>query len=517
MGQISAGRERLAGLDVTAALARAMAWVPRIWNRDHTVWQPEPDECADRLGWLDCPTDFADEVGALQAFADEATAGGITHALLVGMGGSSLYPEVQTRVLDRTRPGLELQVLDSTDPAAVRRVREELPWERTLLIVSSKSGTTIETRSHLETFWDVLTDRVGAGAGRQVVAITDPGSALAELGRERGFRRVFENPPDIGGRYSALSWFGLVPGALYGADVGRQLAAARDMADASRSTDPDANAPARLGAALGAAHTTGRDKLTLVLPDELAAFAAWIEQLVAESTGKAGVGILPVVDEPLGPPEVYGDDRLFVAWGASQGLDALAAAGHPVIELPDTGQAGLGGEVFRWEFATAVAGGLLGVNPFDQPDVAAAKEATSRVLEAGLTAVEPGDPRDLLSQVPAGGYVAVTAFVDPGGDAVARLRDTCVRLRDRLQVPVTLGIGPRYLHSTGQLHKGGPPTGVFLQVVGEDPLDVPIPGRPYGFATLKQAQATGDLEALRRRGLPAARVTVDSLAAASSG
>ncbi len=503
--------ERLGALEIDEPLARVRSLVPRIWDRDHTVWQDDPREVADRLGWLDLPDDFGAHVDALQTFANGVRTDGLTHALLVGMGGSSLYPEVQARLFGDDADGLELHVLDSTDPAAVRRAHRQLPMDRTLLIAASKSGTTAETRAHLAYFWDVLTDLRGVEAGRQAVAITDAGSDLDELGRVRSFLQVFENPRDIGGRYSALSYFGLVPGALLGVDVGGQLASARAMAQAARSPDLDRNGPARLGAILAAAHAAGRDKLTLLLPDPVRAFGDWVEQLVAESTGKHGVGILPVVGEPVGPPEVYGDDRLFVSWGATTGLDALVDAGHPVVELPYDGPDGLGGEVLRWEFATAVAGALLDINPFDQPNVAAAKQATGRVLDEGLPTVEEVDADTLLDQVRPGDYVAITAFVDPGAPVVAALEETRVRLRDRLHVPVTLGIGPRYLHSTGQLHKGGPPSGVFLQVVGDDEDDVSIPGKRYGFSTLKHAQAAGDLEALQDAGLRVGRVPLAQL------
>ena len=510
MTEVGPGTERLGSLDIDEALARGRSLVPRMWDRDHTVWQDDPKEVADRLGWLDLPEDFAAHVDALEAFARNARGEGFTHVLLVGMGGSSLYPDVQARIFDDA-DGLELHVLDSTDPAAVLRTHHALPMDRTLLVAASKSGTTAETRAHLSYFWDVLTDLRGVEAGHQAIAITDAGSELDELGRVRSFRQVFENPRDIGGRYSALSYFGLVPGVLHGADVGRQLAAARDMARAARSPDLERNAPARLGAILAAAHAAGRDKLTLLLSDAVAPFGDWVEQLVAESTGKHGVGILPVVGEPMGPPEVYGDDRLFVSWGATAGVDALVDAGHPVVELPFGGAEDLGAEVFRWEFATALAGALLDINPFDQPNVASAKQATARVLDEGLPEVEEQDAAALLDRVGPGDYVAITAFVDPGSDVVAQLEEARVRLRDRLHVPVTLGIGPRYLHSTGQLHKGGPPTGVFLQVVGDDPEDAAIPGKKYGFATLKHAQAAGDLEALRAADLRAGRVPIAQL------
>ncbi|MBW3619208.1 MAG: glucose-6-phosphate isomerase [Actinobacteria bacterium] len=506
------GTERLGSIAgaIDAADEEVRELVPRIWERDHTVWQPEPDEVADRLGWLDAPTAFAGRIDELTAFADEVVADGFTDVLLVGMGGSSLYPEVLARTFGSTEGHPRLTVLDSTDPAAVARAGAELPPATTLLVVSSKSGTTIETRSHLEWFWSLLSDAVDE-PGRHVVAITDPGSELVALAEERGFRRVFENPADIGGRFSALSYFGLVPAALLGVDLERHLAGATAVLEACRSTDLDVNGPARLGAVLGVGAEAGRWELTLVLPRAVEAIGDWIEQLVAESTGKHGVGILPIVGEPVADPDTYDNRRLFVSLGTNEGIDALAEAGHPVVEIPFDGAADLGGEVVRWEFATAVAGALLGVNPFDQPDVQSAKTAASRVLDEGVPDIAPVSPADLLRQVEPGDYVAITAFVDPGSEVVDRLESVRLRMRDLLGVPVTLGIGPRYLHSTGQLHKGGPERGVFIQVVGDDPEDVAIPGRDIGFSTLKQAQAAGDLEALQAAGRRAGRVDLDAL------
>jgi hypothetical protein len=429
----------------------------------------------------------------------------------MGMGGSSLFPEVLRRSFPRAPGRLDLRVLDTTDPAAVGRATEGVGPDRCLFLAASKSGGTIEVTSQLAHFWEVT----GKDPSR-FMAVTDPGTSLAVTGRERGFRHVFENRPDIGGRYSALSHFGLVPAALYGVDGLGLLQRAAVAAAATAPSVPAAGHPAvRLGAALGAAAMAGRDKLTFVLPDEIAAFGLWLEQLVAESTGKEGTGIVPVAGEPLGSPEVYGDDRLFVAVGPHPGLDDLAAAGHPVVELAYGDPLDLGSLVLLWEEAVALAGAVLGINPFDQPDVAAAKEATDRVLAEGLPAIEPVPVEQLLGQVRAGDYLALQAFVDPGDDELlAGLEAVRVRLRDRLRVATTVGVGPRFLHSTGQLHKGGPPTGVFVQVVGDDPVDSPIPGRTFGFATLKQAQAAGDLLALEARGLRAGRVTLDQLLSA---
>jgi transaldolase/glucose-6-phosphate isomerase len=474
----------------------------RMWAGDHTLWADDPTEIADRLGWLHVVEEMEQALADIDGVALAAVADGLTDAVLCGMGGSSLFPEVLRRSFPKAR--LDLTVLDTTDPAAIARA----PLDRSLFVAASKSGSTIETTSQLAHFWAAT-----GGASDRFLAITDPGTSLAQLGQERGFRRVFENRPDIGGRYSALSYFGLVPGALYGADVAGLLQRALQAVDGLGAGVPaKEHAGVRLGAILGAAAMAGRDKLTLVLPDRIASFGLWLEQLVAESTGKEGTGIVPVTGEPLGPPAVYGDDRLFVAVGDHDGLDALAAAGHPVVRLDYTDERDLGALVLLWEQAVALAGAVLGINPFDQPDVAAAKEATNRVLGEGLPDIELAGVDSLLGQVLEGDYVAILAFVDPGDEALLERIEAARRsIRNDFRVATTVGVGPRYLHSTGQLHKGGPATGVFLQVVGEDPVDVPIPGQPFGFSMLKQAQAAGDLIALQDRGLRAGRVAMDDL------
>ena len=496
-------------------LDRARA-VERLWARDHTLWADAPGEIADRLGWLTVAGDMLAHVPRLEAFAAEAAAAGVRDAVLLGMGGSSLAAGVFASVAG-SAGGPRLTVLDTTDPAAIAALRARLDLDRTLFVAASKSGTTIETVSHLAYCWGLAPD------GARFAAVTDPGTPLAALARERGFRRLFENPPDVGGRYSALSYFGLAPAVLAGADAAALLRGGLAMAEACRA--PAARNPgAWLGAAMAAAARAGRDKLTLVLPPALAPLGGWIEQLVAESTGKDGLGVLPVEGEPIGPPEVYGDDRLFVAIGGggrlAPGLDALARAGHPVAALPfgaADGEApageGLGGECFRWEFATAVASHLLGVHPFDQPDVQRAKDATARILGGAAPDASTPTPADALAGAGPGDYVALLAFLPPSpahDEALAAVR---LRLRARRRVAVTAGYGPRFLHSTGQLHKGGPPNGVFVQIVGDDPEDVAIPGAGYGFARLKQAQALGDLDALRGLGRRVARIAPDGLAA----
>jgi hypothetical protein len=404
-----------------------------------------------------------------------------------------LFPEVLNRTFGAAPGHIDLRVLDTTDPAPIRRIGE-LDLDSCLFLVASKSGSTIETRTQFEHFWEAT-----GGAGGQFLVVTDPGSELIDLGDERRVRGCFENRADIGGRYSALSYFGLVPGALLGVDL-------RALLDRAAGVDHEAGL--RLGAIIGAAAVDGRDKLTLVLPPEIASFGLWLEQLVAESTGKHGVGIVPVADEPLGPPDVYGDDRLFVAVGEHDGLDELAAAGHPVVQLAYGDRLDLGTQVLLWEIAVALSGVVLGINPFDQPDVASAKAATSKVLAEGLPDIPTVTTASLLDQVRAGDYVAIQLFGDPDDPQMHLMHEARRAIRDRHRVATTFGIGPRFLHSTGQLHKGGPPTGVFIQMVGTDPDDVPIPGRDFTFSTLKQAQAAGDLLALQARGLRAGRVTI---------
>jgi transaldolase / glucose-6-phosphate isomerase len=480
--------------EVERALAelRERNALDRLHAGDHTLWSDDPTEIADRLGWLPVVAEMQLRVPELEAFADRVAADGFAHTVLLGMGGSSLFPEVLSRTFGGGR--LDLHVLDTTDPAAIARISEDLDLERCLFVAASKSGTTIETRTQLDHFWELT----GSDA-RRFVVITDPGSALAAWGREHRVREVFENRPDIGGRYSALSLFGLVPAALL--DV--ELAAL--LGEAARAGPADGE---RLAATLGAAVRIGRDKLTLQLPGKVASFGLWLEQLVAESTGKHGTGILPVAGEAIGSPEVYGDDRLFVALGDGVDID-----GQPLVTLPFADSLEIGRQVVVWETAIALLGALLGINPFDQPDVEAAKAATVEVLSGrsqGDTVEEPIN--ELLATVKPGDHVCIQAFVDPGDDGLlSAIERTRLAVRDRYRVATTVGVGPRYLHSTGQLHKGGPPNGVYLQVVGEDPRDVAIPGRDFTFGELKHAQAAGDLFALRARRLRAARVNLDNL------
>ena len=518
------------GAPVEAALAEMAGnrVVERLWARDHTLWRTSPEEITNRLGWLDSPEVMRDRIPRLEDLPRELAAEDppVTHALLLGMGGSSLAPELFARVFrgGGDRPRLSLGVLDSTVPGAVLDRAGTLDPTRTLFIVSTKSGGTVETLSLFTFFWNRTADLLGPElAGRHFYAVTDPGSSLETLADRLGFRDVFLNDPDIGGRYSALSYFGLVPAALAGVDIGRLLEQAERMAERCGPKTPVPEHPAaRLGAVLGELAMAGRDKATLVLSPGIESFGDWVEQLLAESTGKEGAGILPVAGETLGTPEVYGTDRLFVHVrlagdeSADEALEALAAVGHPVVRLDLEDAYDLGAQFFLWEMATAVAGRRLGIHPFDQPDVEAAKRRARTLVDAYRTSGDlpaedvapavPGAVDGFLSNAKPGDYVALQAWLRPSvetDDALERLR---IVLRRRTTLAVTAGYGPRFLHSTGQLHKGDGGAGFFLQCIAEDPEDVPIPDEPGGghasltFGVLKQAQAMGDRRALEEKG-----------------
>lgn len=493
--------------------------VRRIWAKDPTLWpgdEAQRREIASRLGWLDSPAAMRRVADDLTAFAREAAQAGFVKAFLLGMGGSSLAPEVMKRVFGRASGGLDLGVLDTTDPAAIRAAGGSCDPAKSLFIVSSKSGGTIEVDSLFRHF----SGRAGA-RGDQFVAITDPGTKLEELAKARGFRRVFVNPPDIGGRFSVLSYFGLVPAALLGIDVARLLDSGIAMLARCRESG-EANPGLFLGETLAKAGGRGRDKITFVFDSGLAAFGLWVEQLVAESLGKDGKGLLPVAGEPLGEPGVYGADRIFVSvalggiGAATEAkLAALEGTGHPVVRLSVPDAYGLGGEFVRWEFATAVAGSRIGVNAFDQPNVAEAKTRTQALLgELEKTGALPdvaagGEPevRALLASLkPGRDYLGMLAYLSYDEKTEAILESVRVELRDRLKVATTLGFGPRYLHSTGQFHKGGPKTGAFLVITCDSSSDLPVPDKPYSFAQLEKAQALGDLQSLAAQGRPAVRL-----------
>jgi hypothetical protein len=441
------------------------------------------------------------------------------------MGGSSLAPEVFSRAIGARHGFPVLTVLDTTDPAAIAAAEGAAPLPKTFFLVSSKSGTTLETSDLFAYFWK----RTGARA-EQFAAITDPGTPLAGLAKEQRLRRLFENPPDVGGRYSALSYFGLVPAALLGVDLARLLERASKMAAACAALSLTENPGAQLGAALATGWTAGRDKITLVTSPGLESFGAWAEQLLAESTGKRGKGLIPVAGEPLGVPTAYGKDRLFVSLelegspdaAVRQLLEALETAGHPVVRLSLRDVSDLGAEFYRWEVATALAGAWLGINPFDQPNVAESKANTDRVLQQLVAAATPSAPppadparlRDALSVwlagITPGDYVALLAYLEPGAARDAELAAMRAAIRDALGTATTVGYGPRYLHSTGQLHKGGPPTGAFLALEDDGGPDLRVPDEDYGFGMLKLAQELGDLIALERRGRRLLRVRLGS-------
>ena len=519
----------------------------RLWDRDPAIWKNDPANqklIRNALGWLTVCQSMQEHLGVITNFVQEVRRAGFTHAVLLGMGGSSLCPDVY-RATYPVAPGfLELHVLDSTVPASIAHVEESIDLVHALLIVSSKSGGTAETLSFFKYFYERLRLQKGASAGENFVAITDPGTSLEKLAVERNFRHVFHGNSDIGGRYSALSNFGMVPAALMGVDTHALLDRAEDMVQACGSCVPVHENPGlTLGAALGEAARMGRDKITFVTSPDIATFADWVEQLIAESTGKEGKGILPIAGEKLGEPSVYGKDRLFVHIklaaesdeSTERALKALEAAGHPIIRLPLRDSLELGREFFRWEVATAVAGYSLGINPFDQPNVQESKDNTNRLLEqfrsqgkfsedpptlesdglkffcdaekaAQLEKVETGlhgSGKSLeryltafLRQAQPGDYLALMAYLQPTNKHTEILQSIRTRLRNATGLATTLGYGPRFLHSTGQLHKGGPNNGLFIQVTADDERDLPVPGEPYSFSVLKQAQALGDLRSL---------------------
>lgn len=505
---------------VLAALARleAQRIIPRIWDRDHTVWKPEPAEITNRLGWLEAPEDMPGKVAGMLELVTAVRAEGYTGALLLGMGGSSLAAEVlRESVAPATMP-LRLSILDSTDPGAVLACAERLDPARTLYIVATKSGGTVETMSFFKFFFNRARDALGPEeACRHFVAITDPGSGVAQLAAHHCFRATFFNDPEIGGRNAALSYFGLLPAALSGVDTARLL-------DRARSTAHDCAAPAAdnpaawLGTILGVLAQAGRDKMTLVTSPRIASFGDWAEQLIAESTGKEGQGILPVVGEPLAGPAAYGDDRYFTHLRLEDDttqdvpVQALAEAGFPIVRLSLRDPYDIGSQFFLWEMANAVAGHLLAINPFDQPNVEAAKvQARNMVAAYTATGTLPPDDaappdgnalRRFLEQARPGDYVAIQAYLNPTPETTAALQSLRTALRDRLRLAVTVGCGPRFLHSTGQLHKGDAGNGLFIQLTADDARDAPIPdeaGRPEAaltFGVLKTAQAMGDRKAL---------------------
>jgi len=530
---LSLGREIRDQARETLDVLERTGFSRRLWAKDASLWKAEPERqllVANRLGWLTIAEAMSERSGELAAFADEIKQVGFKHVALLGMGGSSLAPQVYREVFGVAPDWPDLIVLDSTDPATIRSVGRKIDPARTLFLVSSKSGTTTETLSLFQFFAEKVRAFKGDRAGGNFVAITDPGTPFEAIAHEAGFRRVFPGPVDVGGRFSALTYFGLVPAALIGVDVKALLESAIKIARACGPEVKAAHNPGLLlGVTLGKLWKAGRDKLTFVTSPSLASFGYWVEQLVAESMGKEGKGILPVEGEPLAPVTAYGDDRAFVylrlegEQAQDRRVTALEAAGYPVIHLEVRQKIDLGQEFFRWEFATAVAGALLGIDPFDQPNVAESKDNTKRLLaefaakgklpQRGALAKrsEWADAlAGLFKQVKPGYYIAVQAYIEKSPGTQRALRAIRKELRDALGVPVTVGYGPRFLHSTGQLHKGGPNNGVFLQITADAARDLAIPGELYTFGTLIRAQAAGDLHALKSRKRRVVRIHLGS-------
>lgn len=498
-----------------AKLAEQEDVARRLWAKDESLWGgPGVPEIGNRLGWLTVSDELLEQVDDLREFVAGVKADGFTDAVLLGMGGSSLGPEVIRRSFGELEGGLRLHVVDTTDADAILALERSLDLSKAFFVVSSKSGGTIETLSHMKHFYE----RTG-GNGAQFAAVTDPGSPLVAKAQERGFRRVFENNPNIGGRYSVLSHFGMVPAALMGVDVEALLGSAKEAEAACQNFDGTAhNSGLWLGAAIGEAALRGRDKLTFVVSPRIASFGLWVEQLVAESTGKQGRGILPVAGEPLGKPESYGNDRVFVYLRDADepdaeldaGVQALREADQPVITVATDGAEGLGRVFFFAEFAVAVAGWALGINPFDQPNVQEAKDNTDKVLAADKPpVVEEADDdalRALLRKAAPPHYVAILGYVQPLPEFDAAIDELRIAIRDATRATTTFGYGPRFQHSTGQYHKGGPKTGLFLQLIHDGDEDIQVPDAGFTFNELKNGAATGDVLTLRDHGLPAERV-----------
>jgi glucose-6-phosphate isomerase len=521
----------------------------RIWERDISVWGASPGSAdaksiESRLGWLDVAATTQPQLERLNGLAAAAKSEGVRAVYLLGMGGSSLCAEVLSSVFGFAEDSPELFVLDTTDELTITNAAARLDPRATWFLVSSKSGGTVEVVSLEKYFWTRMSAALGDQTGRHFIAITDPGTSLQTLAERRHYRDTFVNPPDIGGRFSALSLFGLVPAALIGAPIEVIVSAGRVMAEGCRQEN-HTNAGLELGAFIGAAVREGRDKLTVALSPRLASLGLWIEQLIAESTGKHGTGALPVVDEPLGRPDEYGNDRAFVAVATEvdepdgDRLRAIEEAGHPLLRLTMRID-GLGAEFFRWEFATAVAGAVLGINPFDEPNVAEAKEKTKALLaayhdqgklpEPAAAAEDPevtvfsstftgASPaavvRSAVESLGAGDYVAFLSYLPAASDVHAAVDEVRQAIRSRTHASSTFGVGPRYLHSTGQYHKGGPDTALAFVITADDPTASTIPESGYTFSVLKRAQALGDTQTLEAHGRPTVRIHVKNAEAAA--
>jgi transaldolase/glucose-6-phosphate isomerase len=538
--------DALPAIDDRIAQLKVERFTQRLWRQDPGLWKDDTDaQMAIRngLGWLCAPETMGSNLRSLDLFVQEVCNAGFQHVVHMGMGGSSLAPLAFERIFRDRDDGLSLTVLDTTDPATIREIENRIPLANTLFIVASKSGTTTETRAFGDYFFEKVRGIKGDDAGENFIAITDRGTPLADLAAERDFRHCFINMSDIGGRFSALSYFGLVPAALLGVDVEDVLARALLMAHACSSCVPiESNPGILLGTALGEFALQGRDKISFLIPPGISVLGMWLEQLIAESTGKEDTGLIPIADEPIGEADVYEKDRLFVHFRLQNEVApqletrarALEEAGHPVIRIVLDDRLDIAQEFFRWEIAIATAGAILGINPFDQPNVQESKDNTSRVLNAAsegqpLPETKPAvnaDPlafyidtsaddahhamEQFFAQAQQEDYVALMAYVQETDTTQRRLQHLRSLIRDQTGLATTLGYGPRFLHSTGQLHKGGPNSGLFIQFTADDAQDAAIPGRDYGFATLRRAQALGDLKALRKHGRRVMRIHLGS-------
>jgi transaldolase/glucose-6-phosphate isomerase len=507
----------------------------RFWQKDATLWTQDAEaqqSIRSFMGWLDSPEVLSKAVGDIQQFVQEVKAAGFQHVVVMGMGGSTMAPIVFKRSFQQN--GLPLSILDTTDPGTVAELEKSIPLRETLFIVASKSGTTAEPLAFGDYFYDKVKAIKGDKAGENFVAITDPGSKFVTQATQEGYRKIFLNFAEVGGRFSALTYFGLVPAALYGIDINAMLQGAVEMMRACGAQGPVADNPGlKLGTTMGVLAKQGRDKLTLITPESLSSLGLWLEQLLAESTGKEGKGILPVAGEPLGRPDEYGTDRVFVYVGYESEADqanidkltALEQAGHPVIIIRRQNALELGSEFYRWEIGTAVAGIVLAINPFDQPNVQAAKTATDKLMkevtEKGQlpSSGQPAASQDGISyyadvtgadaagvlqaffqQAQPGNFMTLQAYLHENEELNKDLAEFRQLVQDKLRIATTSGYGPRFLHSTGQYHKGGPNGGLFVQFTADHPQDLPLPGRTYTFGTFENAQAQGDLQALRDNG-----------------
>jgi transaldolase/glucose-6-phosphate isomerase len=513
----------------------AQDFTTRFWHKDATLWTQNSEaqqSIRSFMGWLDSPEVLSKAVGDIQQFVQEVKAAGFQHVVVMGMGGSTMAPIVFQRSFKQA--GLPLSILDTTDPGTVAELEKSIPLRETLFIVASKSGTTAEPLAFGDYFYDKVKALKGDKAGENFVAITDPGSKFVTQATQEGYRKIFLNFAEVGGRFSALTYFGLVPAALYGIDISAMLQGAVEMMRACGAQGAVADNPGlQLGAAMGLLATQGRDKLTLITPESLSSLGLWLEQLLAESTGKEGKGILPVAGEPLGRPDEYGHDRVFVYVGYESEADqanidkltALEQAGHPVIIIRLKDALELGSEFYRWEIGTAVAGIVLGINPFDQPNVQAAKTATDKLMKEVTEKGQlpsPGQPaasqdgisyyadvtgqdaagvlQAFFQQAQPGDFMTLQAYLHENEALNKSLAEFRQLVQDKLRIATTSGYGPRFLHSTGQYHKGGPNGGLFVQFTADHPQDLPLPGRTYTFGTFENAQAQGDLQALRDNG-----------------